>query len=72
MFMDISYSKRSLINCGVDFFSLLLWFSLEHHTFPKIPQHQKKNIRNDYIDKKLRDPLSISRSKTRSAFFAVV
>ena len=40
--MDISYSKRSLINCGVDFFSLLLWFSLEHHTFPKIPQHQKK------------------------------
>ena len=70
MFMDISYSKRSLIDCGVVFFSMLLWFSLEHHTFPKIPQHQ--NIRNDYIDKKLRDPLSISRSKTRSVFFAVV
>ena len=63
-------SKRSLIDCEVVFVSLFLRCSLRQHTFAKPPQH--KNIRNDYIDKKVRDALPISKFKTSTVFVAVV
>ena len=47
---------------------LFLWCSLRQHTFAKPPQHQ--DIHNDYTDKKVRDPSSISKSKTSTVFLA--
>ena len=61
-------SKRSLIDCGV--FLSVCFYGVLVHTFAKLPQHQ--NIHNDDIDKKVHDPLSISRSKTSTVFLAAV
>ena len=59
-------SKRSPIDCRVVFISLFLHCSLRQHTFAKRLQHQ--HMCNELIDKKVRDPLTISKSKTSTVF----
>ena len=66
--MDKGEFERSPIDCGVVFIILFLQCSFGQHTFAKRPQHQ--NRCNDQIDKKVRDPLSISKSKSSTVFLA--